>query len=524
MLKYFKRAADDLSYRLTENVVHARYIDVQNGIEFTGHITREFQEAVVNEYQRLPLATRHYLRDQKMRFLVGSVQDDNAPDRAGEFFKPSQDDWRVHHSQSAGWYNFDKNRIKISQYVFDASIKPDVGQRPDMANLLLTQTWKILSYKRLGNTLRHEFGHAIDRNFNTLSDTREFQDAYSKDLAALGGIDGAREKGFGYFVQDDVGRKEAFADVWAELHGGGCKGRKILKAFPSCAQYVKDFQAKFEEAYQVGEGAVKHFRHDIHNPLVYGHSELAEADTLQQARALLAKNGQQDLLESFETLLTTFNDLPEKLQRNIRVLLADRVINASKGIVPEHTQLFTYLRQKLGYGEIPIVSNVRNFMSQLSVQAKGMEEQKKLKTIRQAFEQSVASIGYALEAMHNPDLLAHFQPIKDGIFDPEFVASGVDVKIIKGLRQTLEDASIFKGQELRDFLDESLKDAQEALCQLGTENADAMAANLEDLFEVLIEHYSKQNLDLNVGGASSKSSPTRVSLNRKASSAAPVFD
>lgn len=98
------------------------------------------------------------------------------------------------------------------------------------------------------NVLRHELGHLLHNTTPLLYDqdgsNDDFTDAYIEDLENLSPQD--RET-FSYLIQtDDIenltarGFKEAFAEVFASLYGGGCKNDEaVQKAFPNTTAYMK---------------------------------------------------------------------------------------------------------------------------------------------------------------------------------------------------------------------------------------------------------------------------------------------
>lgn len=100
------------------------------------------------------------------------------------------------------------------------------------------------STARAGQLLRHEYGHAWDLIYH-LSDTTEFIAAYDKDSTVLRGAlpnvtdEYAREQ-LGYLLQSGAaGRQEAFAEIFAYLHGDGTSIYiDALRAFPEATKVV----------------------------------------------------------------------------------------------------------------------------------------------------------------------------------------------------------------------------------------------------------------------------------------------
>lgn len=104
------------------------------------------------------------------------------------------------------------------------------------------------------DSIRHEGGHAVDEALGDLSHSKEFDDAYRKDVQAL---TPEQKEVLSYYLigaksnEDMTGREETFAQVFA----AGCKDSKliinpddethdrdksILKAFPSVEKLIKE--------------------------------------------------------------------------------------------------------------------------------------------------------------------------------------------------------------------------------------------------------------------------------------------
>lgn len=100
------------------------------------------------------------------------------------------------------------------------------------------------STARAGQLLRHEYGHAWDL-INRLSETQEFIAAYDKDAAVLRlwldkNMPDDAVKQLGYLLQSGAaGRQEAFAEIFAYIHGGGTSIYiDALQAFPEATKVV----------------------------------------------------------------------------------------------------------------------------------------------------------------------------------------------------------------------------------------------------------------------------------------------
>jgi len=115
-------------------------------------------------------------------------------------------------------------------------------------------TTKVSSADDFADSVRHESGHAVDAALGEISHTKQFEDAYQKDVAALSQ---EQRDEFDYYLigsenkEDLTGREETFAQAFA----AGLKDEKLtsnpddathetdrnfLKAFPNVEKLVKE--------------------------------------------------------------------------------------------------------------------------------------------------------------------------------------------------------------------------------------------------------------------------------------------
>ncbi|MCE3234891.1 MAG: hypothetical protein K0Q50_1071 [Vampirovibrio sp.] len=93
-------------------------------------------------------------------------------------------------------------------------------------------------------TLRHELGHALEILLRRIADTPEFIEAYERDLETMSPQE--RQEVY-YFLQPDAngkptqgGRREAIAEAFASLWGGGCNDtRHFTGMFPNVMEFAK---------------------------------------------------------------------------------------------------------------------------------------------------------------------------------------------------------------------------------------------------------------------------------------------
>jgi hypothetical protein len=95
---------------------------------------------------------------------------------------------------------------------------------------------------RLTGAVRHEAGHAFDDALGTPSRELKFLLEYQDDMAQIHVDHRAR---LAYFLQPGAaGRSEVFAEVFAQIHGGGGFEGAMLEYFPRCAALIRDWIAK----------------------------------------------------------------------------------------------------------------------------------------------------------------------------------------------------------------------------------------------------------------------------------------
>ena len=90
--------------------------------------------------------------------------------------------------------------------------------------------------RRVAGTLRHEFGHAVDKTYGDLSMTARYLAAFSADRKAMSAI-GRIE--MDYLLQGGrQSREETFAEIFCEIMGGGNESGAATY-FPNVVQYLK---------------------------------------------------------------------------------------------------------------------------------------------------------------------------------------------------------------------------------------------------------------------------------------------
>lgn len=136
------------------------------------------------------------------------------------------------HEPDVIWENLDGGTFKSDGLIVIAGAALDDG------------LYVATSAVRAGQLLRHEYGHAWDL-MQRLSDSSEFISAYEKDAAILRSwlskpMPKEALKQLRYLLQSGhAGRQEAFAEIFAYLHGGGTAIYiDALQAFPEATKVV----------------------------------------------------------------------------------------------------------------------------------------------------------------------------------------------------------------------------------------------------------------------------------------------
>jgi hypothetical protein len=121
--------------------------------------------------------------------------------------------------------------------------------QPRCAKRVLATEKKIVSGEltptrtdRAGGVLRHEFGHGVDHVLGHLSHRAAFAMAYQADADAIRGT--GKVDQFAYLLQPGfAGREEAFAEVFAVLHGGGAgywMTEETRQHWPNVARFLEE--------------------------------------------------------------------------------------------------------------------------------------------------------------------------------------------------------------------------------------------------------------------------------------------
>ena len=179
--------------------------------EVAAHISDEFRATLEQTLAQLPTSLMQTISDSGYQLRFGATLLELRPDLKGK----TPRGWPPGSTfeQVDGLHDPDEQQICVFEY-----FKPDLTATRYMKNT------------RAAGVFRHEIGHLLDRLLGGLSDQQRFRAAYERDLNQLLTQDSLFEE-CDYYVQDGVaGRKEAFAELFAILFGGGAERRVPMKA------------------------------------------------------------------------------------------------------------------------------------------------------------------------------------------------------------------------------------------------------------------------------------------------------
>jgi hypothetical protein len=287
----------------------------REGIEFFGTTTPDFRRAIVETYLSVSPTIRSLLEEKGVRIFVGGIKTDIWPENVLGKSHASDD----HPNERSASFWARASAIGISQHVH---IYGGSANELTLEGLEKRQwLWSEGSDKSAKTDLLHELGHALDYHLGEPSKNNWFREAYEKDIAALGGIQGAKNKGWDYYVQEGnpaLGYAETFAEIFSLLNGGE-RNNPITAAFPSTTKAIKHYMAKFELEAAQGPKAIQRFINatfDESTPLVETTIENYKLVTNQLEADLLAGTALTEVRKSGdEYLLSKFNSIQSELKK-----------------------------------------------------------------------------------------------------------------------------------------------------------------------------------------------------------------
>lgn len=179
----------------------------------------EFQERMLREIEKIPENERRLLAQSGHKISVVEKVTDADPSLANQ--------------QPRGW--------PPGRTWDDADGAYIGGQK----NIVVAERTRSGPSNRAEGVLKHEVGHAIDVALDNFSQSKEFKEAYEKDLAKL---TPEQRKYYSYFLQpNNAGAQEAFADIYGAINGSSAnpsETQRILQDFPHLAAAIRQRLAR----------------------------------------------------------------------------------------------------------------------------------------------------------------------------------------------------------------------------------------------------------------------------------------
>jgi hypothetical protein len=181
-------------------------------VQFVGVTGEEFKKQVADSLDRVPSHIHEAVNNAGVKVVAAELVTSHRPELKG--MKPrgwSSGTW----DSAEGLYNKGQKEVLVTEKFKRRSNGPAENS------------------KRIPGVVLHEYGHAVDANFSpgtVLSSDQRFVDAYKQDVSQ---IDPSAKPALSYFLQrGDAGREEAFAEIFAQIHGYGSTMSRLLPQFP----------------------------------------------------------------------------------------------------------------------------------------------------------------------------------------------------------------------------------------------------------------------------------------------------
>lgn len=211
---------------LSESEIAANRSLIQKLMDISKDVTPEFVDKVVAGLEKIPQSVLKRLEAEGIRIKVGAKLLDLEPGLAGA--SPRGHEGGVSWAQLDGLYN------------------------PGNKSVVIAETYEVPGCQtqvrsgRCEGVARHEAGHGVDDALNTFSSSPEFMAAHAADVAQ---IPRAMHKALDYFIQaknPTAGASEAFADLFALMHGGPCNRSAALRLSRNFPQSIKAIARKLD--------------------------------------------------------------------------------------------------------------------------------------------------------------------------------------------------------------------------------------------------------------------------------------
>jgi hypothetical protein len=290
-------------------------------VSFTAGTHHYLRYAAANTYLQTPESVRDFLAQRNARFIFGLYADQvDVRGPQEKLLTPTSNDARLHQNQYGGFYDSTPNAAYTLQYVLKEDVTPQIGQKPDSESRK-AGLWKLNNTKTIAGITRHEVWHSVDKNAGFPSRWPSFTAAYKQDIADLGGIQKLRERGLGYFLQEDSptrGASETFAEIGAGLNGGGCRGTDIMQLFSRTTKVVAQFQRDLIHAHDISDKCRDEFLSFAKNPqtfsVIYPATLAGYQESQKQTQAYDLRSARAELIT--DKLADRYGDHSDQLRKN----------------------------------------------------------------------------------------------------------------------------------------------------------------------------------------------------------------
>jgi len=223
---------EDGTLRLTKDMTLAvKHKDDHSGlIETVGNVSPEFRKEIEEKIKQIPKGVRDLLERAGYKVLVAPSVVEGLPELKGKTYRG----WDRNFEYSDGTQDAEKRLIVAPEKVKSEEGKWEKVSRPEV--------------------LTHQFGHALDAagkqtNGKYFSQTKEFQEAYRKDLARLSKEDAESYIGKYLSQPDGGGARETFASIFGVVTTGpeNPEDKQALeRMFPNTIKYMNELKDRLK--------------------------------------------------------------------------------------------------------------------------------------------------------------------------------------------------------------------------------------------------------------------------------------
>jgi hypothetical protein len=235
-------------------------LPIDRVVAFYGPIPQSFRILCLDTWTEIHNHFRAFLAEMDFHLACAEICTDADPHYWDRKLDLGAEDSRTQLNHCPGVYIENLNTVIVSRFYLPHSIDQRKVGRP-YADTAEQNYWLEVPVAFARKAIRHDTGHAINRLMKSVwgiwaSETPEFQYAYEADIAALGGREAARAKGY-YYVRhhdDHRGRDETFAELWQCSFDQESYGL-MPRLWPSTFAYVEEFNSQFQLAWEDYEEA-----------------------------------------------------------------------------------------------------------------------------------------------------------------------------------------------------------------------------------------------------------------------------